>query len=80
MLVLEKLRKGNVSFLAHLSIEDKQTIIELICNAEDCDYIFKTILSIFKSTDNWYDMEVLLFNKIYLKGDFEEYTRYLLDK
>lgn len=80
MLALEKLRNGNVSFLASLTLEDKKTIIELICSAEDCNDILKTILPIFKSTGNWYDMAIPLFNKIYLNEDFQEYIWYLLEK
>lgn len=78
--ILEELRNGNVSFLASLTLVEKETIVELISSSEDCDDIFRIILPIFKSTDNWYDMATSLFYKIYLKRDFEEYIICLLEK
>lgn len=64
MIFLEELRKGNVQFLSKLLWNDKRHIVELIGNANDCDTILRTILPIFRSTNNWYGMSNYIFELI----------------
>lgn len=77
---VEELRNGKVEFLSGLTMEKRIRIIKSIDNEKDCDTILKTIIPIFRNTDNWYEITIHIFKLIYLKREFEEDTKYLLDK
>lgn len=80
MSIIQELKKGNVSVLEKLNECDKEYTFELIGNSKEKDEILRRILPIMRNTDNWYEMELEIFEMIYLNKEYQEYTFYLLHK